>query len=253
MLHGKVAVITGAGGGIGRVAAQVFARYGAKVVIGELDTARGQSVADAINRDGGQAVAIATDVAKEADVQQLIAFAVEKFGRLDCAFNNAGVAGGMGPMTDLSVADWDTPYRIDLIGVWLCMKYQIPAMLKNGGGTIVNNASNAGKAAVPNMAPYAAMKAGVISATKTAAVEFGARNIRVNAVCPGPIMTEERLAEMAGVDFKAMLIEAQMQIPLDRAGRPDEVAELAAFLCSQLSSYITGQAISIDGGMSACQ
>ena len=249
MLAGKAALITGGGGGIGSAAALVFARHGARVVVADLDLTAAEAAAEAVRRAGGEATAIAADLTIEAEVARMVDQAVAAYGRLDCAFNNAGVANPPTPVQELTLEHWRPALNVDLLGVWLCVKYELAAMTRTGGGVIVNNASNAGLAAVPTLAPYGAAKAGVINFTKTVAVECAGLGIRANAICPGVIETAPiRAMKAQGIDYAA-----QLNIPLKRAGQPEEVGELAAWLASPWSSFVTGQAISIDGGQTACQ
>lgn len=246
MLEDKVTIITGAGSGIGQAAAQLFASYGALVVVSDVVAEAAQRTAELI---GDRARSIACDVSREDDVVRLVEFATQEWGRLDCAFNNAGIGNNLGKIAELPLGEWQRVLDVDLLGVALCIKHQVPAMSHTGGGAIVITASTAGRAAVPFMSPYAAAKAAAISITQTAAVEYASANIRVNAVCPGPIETETvRTLIESGANMREGL-----QIPMDRFGQPGEVAELAAWLLSARASYMTGQAINIDGGMSAMQ
>jgi NAD(P)-dependent dehydrogenase (short-subunit alcohol dehydrogenase family) len=249
-LDGKAILITGAGSGIGEAAALVFASHGARLLLADVTRDAAERTAGAVRDGGGTADAVACDIGDEAQVAAMVAATVARYGRLDGAFNNAGIANEAPMAVDAMPADaFMRVVDVNLRGTFLCMKHEIAAMAAAGGGAIVNNASNAGKAATPMMAAYGASKAGLINLTKTAAVENAARGIRVNAVCPGLIMTAKIQAIVdAGFDVRAGL-----QIPMDRGGQPNEVAELAAWLLSPLASYLTGEAISIDGGARAMQ
>lgn len=250
MLHGMGIIVTGAGSGIGAAAAEIFARHGARLLLADITRERVEPVAESVRALGGQAEPVGCDIRDEADVEAMVRAAVRQFGKLDGAFNNAGNASHQNlSVGDMPVDDFMKIIDLNLRGTFLCMKHEIAAMRATGGGAIVNNASNAGKAAVPLMSNYGASKAGVINLTKTAAVENGTSGIRVNAICPGLILTEKiRSVIDAGFD-----VRVGMQIPMDRGGLPSEVAELAAWLLSPLSSYVTGEAISVDGGARAMQ
>jgi NAD(P)-dependent dehydrogenase (short-subunit alcohol dehydrogenase family) len=245
-LTDKVIVITGAASGMGEACAHLFSQAGAKVVLADRDQIRGGNVAAAVNSSGGVAEFIATDVTDEKAIAAMVELAVRKFGGLDGAVNGAGIAGSPTPVVNLSAADWHTNLNIMLLGVALCMKYEIAAMLKRGGGSIVNIASVGGLDGVPFMAPYSAAKHGVMGVTKSAAFETARAGIRINAICPGMIdtpMYRQQLVE--GVDYSVVV----GNIPMGRFGEASEVADAALWLLSARSSYVTGQAIVIDGGM----
>ena len=246
-LHGKVALITGGTTGIGRDTAVLFAKHGAKVVFTGRREAEGNETLNLVRAAGGEGLFLKSDVSKTPDVQMMVQKTVEKFGRLDVAFNNAGIEGGWVPLVDQTEENWDQVHNINLKGLWLCLKYEIQQMLKQGGGgAIVNMSSVAGVKGFAGAGVYVASKHGVLGLTKTAALECAAAGIRVNAVCPAVIETP--MADRAFADpavSKAVLA----QHPLGRFGKPVEVAEAVLWLCSGKSSFTTGQFIAIDGGL----
>jgi NAD(P)-dependent dehydrogenase (short-subunit alcohol dehydrogenase family) len=247
MLENKVAIITGAGSGIGQAAAVIMAREGARVVVADISAKGGKDTVALVKEQGGEALFCQTDVTQENQVRNLVETTVATFGRLDCACNNAGFGNRMAKTAELELQDWTPVLNLCLISTFLCMKYEIIAMLRTGGGAIVNTSSNSALLAVPTQSAYSAAKAGVIGLTRTTAIEYAAQGIRANSVCPGLILTPpiQKFAA-AGVDWSK-----QVPIPLGRPGQPAEVGELMAWLCSPRASFVTAQAISIDGGMSA--
>lgn len=249
-LAGKVAVVTGGSSGIGRATAQIFAREGAKVVVADVGVEGGAETVRLINGSGGEATFVQTDVAQPADAEAMVKKAVEIYGRLDCAFNNAGIEGVVQPTVDYGEADWDRVISINLTGVWLCMKYELQQMLTQGSGAIVNTASIAGLVGLPGFSAYVAAKHGVNGLTKTAALEYAKSGIRVNAVCPGPVQTplvDKVLA--AQPELGDQIIKAiEAREPVGRMGQPEEIAEAVVWLCSDAASFVTGTAMSVDGG-----
>jgi NAD(P)-dependent dehydrogenase (short-subunit alcohol dehydrogenase family) len=248
-LTGKVALVTGAGSGIGRASALAFAREGAKVVVADVVVEGGEETIGMIKKTGGEAIFVKTDVAKAAEVEALISTAVAAYGRLDCAHNNAGIAGKSLTIADDTEENWDRIMAINLKGVWLCLRYEIPQMLKQGGGAIVNTASDAGLIGLRRGGAYVASKHGVVGLTKTAALEYAKAGIRVNAVCPGPIDTPML---QRGASLRPQIIEKMVAAqPGGRLGKPEEIAEAAVWLCSEAASFVTGHAMPVDGGYMA--
>jgi NAD(P)-dependent dehydrogenase (short-subunit alcohol dehydrogenase family) len=251
MLDGKSVLVTGGGGGIGRATALAFAREGARVAVADLvSEAAGESVA-LVNAAGGQAISLSGDMSNDADVRAMIEAVVGAYGRLDCAFNNAGIAGWMVDAGGKKTAEWseetfDRMIAVNLKGVWLCMRHELPQMQAQGGGAIVNTGSIAGLVGLPTSSAYVAAKHGVVGLTKTAALEYADANIRVNAVCPGYIRT--RMTDPV-MQFRGDAILAQT--PLKRMGSPEEIAEMVVWLCSERASYVTGAAYNVDGGWMA--
>jgi NAD(P)-dependent dehydrogenase (short-subunit alcohol dehydrogenase family) len=244
VLEGKVAIITGASRGIGAATARVFSAAGASVALAARDETALNALAEELSRGGNRAIAIPTDVTDARAVEQLVAETVDAFGHLDAAFNNAA-GGGQAPtpLPDLPIDAYDSAIATTLRSVFLSMKYEIPAMRQAGGGAIVNMSSTAGIEAVGGLAGYVSAKHGVIGLTKTAALECASHGIRVNAVAPGPILTEN--LERAGPDMQH---RAGMAMPMQRVGRPDEVARAVLWLCSDDASYTTGATLPIEGG-----
>jgi len=251
MLDGKSALVTGGGGGIGRATALAFAREGARVAVADLvSEAAGETVA-LVNAAGGQAISLSGDMSKDADVGAMIEATCATYGRLDCAFNNAGIAGWQVDAGGKKTAEWseeafDRMIAINLKGVWLCMRHELPKMQAQGGGAIVNTGSIAGLVGLPTSSAYVAAKHGVVGLTKTAALEYAEANIRVNAVCPGYIRTRmtDPVMQLRGDAILA-------QTPLKRMGSPEEIAEMVVWLCSERASYVTGAAYNVDGGWMA--
>jgi NAD(P)-dependent dehydrogenase (short-subunit alcohol dehydrogenase family) len=245
--HTKVALITGGSAGIGRATALAFAREGARVVIADVDVEGGEGTARLVRTAGGEALFVPTDVSRTTDVRTLVERTVATYGRLDYACNNAGIEGTQAPTADYPEEIWNRVININLTGVWLCMKYEIPQMLTQGGGVIVNMASILGTVGFPNAAAYVAAKHGLIGLTKTAAIEYAPRGIRVNAVCPAFIATPmlDRAGLLTNPEVYATLVNLH---PIKRLGKPEEVAEAVIWLCSDAASFVTGHALLVDGG-----
>lgn len=244
----KVVLITG-GGGIGRASALAFARAGAHVVITDRDVSAGQETRQQVEALGAKVLFIPADVSQATQVQAMVAQTVTHFGRLDCAFNNAGIEEEHMRLADCAEDTFDRIMAVNVKGVWLCMKYQLAQMALQGGGSIVNTASVAGLVGAPKMAAYAASKHAVIGLTKSAAVEYGRKKIRVNAVCPGVIRTV-MFDRAVQADPKVGASAAQLH-PVGRIGEADEVAAAVLWLCSDAASFVTGHAHTVDGGLTS--
>lgn len=245
-LDGKVATITGAGSGIGRATAVLFANEGAKVVVADWVAETGEETVRKIVEAGGEAIFVKTDVSRAESVKNMVQKTIDAYGKLDIIFNNAGVGGQVGPTEECTEENWDKVINVNLKGVWLGMKYAIPEMLKTGGGVIINTSSINADRGMPNLAAYTASKGGVLSLSRVTAVECAPKNIRVNCINPGPTasamllaQTEENLKHY--IDF----------MPLHRMAAPEELARVALFLASDESSFVVGHALVADGGMDA--
>ncbi|MDI6900906.1 MAG: SDR family oxidoreductase [Anaerosomatales bacterium] len=248
-LTGKVALVTGAASGIGRESALAFARAGAKVVVSDVMVEGGEETVAMIRDGGGDAIFVQCDVSREDDVKALVARTVEAYGRLDCAHNNAGIEGMAGPCVECTEENWDRTLGINLKGVWWCAKYEIPEMLKVGGGAIVNTASVAGLVGFAGIPAYTASKHGVVGLTKAIALDYATQNIRCNAVCPGVIHTP-MIERFTGGDPEALKGMEAME-PVGRLGKPSEIADAVVYLCSDEASFITGAALPVDGAFVA--
>jgi NAD(P)-dependent dehydrogenase (short-subunit alcohol dehydrogenase family) len=246
LLEGRSALVTGAASGIGRASAVAFAREGARVMLADVNESAGREAAESIRQDGGEASFTRADVAREDEVAALVRATVAAFGGLDCALNNAGTTGAPSPLHELSLEAFERVIALNLVGVFLCMKHEIPAMLANDGGAIVNMASGAGLVPTPALAPYCASKHGVLGLTKTAAAENARTGIRINAICPGSIDTP-MLQESMAIDpqVRKMILSSQ---PGGRLGTPEEVAEAVVWLCSDRASFVSGHSMLVDGG-----
>lgn len=248
-MAGKVALVTGGASGIGRATALAFAREGAQVAIADVSEEGGQETRRLVEQAGGAAHFIRCDVSQAREVEALIAQVVQTYGRLDYAFNNAGIEGATGPAATYSEDEWQRVLAINLTGVFLCLKYELQQMLSQGSGAIVNTASAAGLVGARGMPAYVAAKHGVVGLTKAAALDYARRGIRINAVCPGVVatpMTERLIGNHPRLEDRLISSE-----PVGRAADPEEVAEAAVWLCSDAASFITGHPLAVDGGMVA--
>jgi len=246
---GQVALVTGAGAGIGRATALAFAEQGLKVVVADIDLAAAEAVAKTIVDAGGEALCVRCDVTRDAEVQAMLDATRERFGRVDYAFNNAGIEIEKGKLAEGSEAEFDAIMGVNVKGVWLCMKHQLPLMLAQGGGVIVNTASVAGLGAAPKMSIYSASKHAVIGLTKSAAIEYAKKGIRVNAVCPAVIDTDMFRRAYEADPRKAEFAAAMH--PVGRVGKVEEIAAAVLYLCSDGAAFTTGHALAIDGGATA--
>jgi NAD(P)-dependent dehydrogenase (short-subunit alcohol dehydrogenase family) len=244
--EGKVALVTGAGAGIGRASAETFAHQGASVVVADMDAAGGAETVRLITDAGGQAIFVRTDVSVPADVEAMVQAAVDTFGGLDCAHNNAGIASGGRPVAEFIDEEWDRVIAVMLTGVYHCLKAEIPRMLERGGGAIVNTASGAGLVGFPGQAAYVAAKHGVIGLTKVAALDYGKLGVRVNAVCPGTARTP--MVATAVANDPALETYLSSLHPIGRIAEAEEIAAGAVWLCSDAASFVLGHALAVDGG-----
>lgn len=256
-IKGKVALVTGGATGMGRAAALEFASLGAKVaVVTGSNVAGGQETVRMIEERGGEAIFVQCNISDEAQVERMVATVVEKWGRIDCAFNNAGVGPDgvripYGPLTELSEEHWNKVMNVNLKGTFFCIKHEVIQMRKQGGGAIVNNASIGGLKMAPNFGAYGPSKAGVVALTKVAAIENAKAGIRVNVVCPGPTLGTDLMANTMATNPEEETILKEHVIPLGKLGQAEDVARAVVWLCSDLSGHTTGLAVPVDGGMHA--
>lgn len=240
----EVALVTGAGSGIGRATAVAFAQDGARVIASDVQAENAEETARMIRNSGGQAECIVADVSHAAEVENLVSRTIQHFGRLDFAFNNAGIEGVMATTADCTEENWDRIMAVNLKGVWLCMKHELPHMLERGSGAIVNCSSIAGLVGFPQLPAYVASKHGLVGLSRTAALEYAKQGIRVNAICPGVIDTA-MVSRLSHEHPEAHLAAGE---PMGRMGTPEEIANAVIWLCSSRASFVTGQAFAVDGG-----
>jgi NAD(P)-dependent dehydrogenase (short-subunit alcohol dehydrogenase family) len=248
---GKVAMVTGGGSGMGRSTAIAFAAAGARTVVVDLSEEAARATADFIQEQGGEGIAVRCDVTRSEDVKAALEETAATYGRLDAAFNNAGLEHGLIAAAEIPDAEFDRIVGVSLKGVFLSMKYQIPLMLAGGGGAIVNNSSAAGLSGFKGQAAYSAAKHGLVGLTRSAALDYASENVRINAICPGIVDTPMMDRVTGGTpNGRAAVITME---PIGRMGRPEEIADTVLWLCSDASSFVVGHALSVDGGMSAGQ
>jgi len=245
----KVALITGGSSGIGRATALAFAREGAKVIVASRRENESRETVRLVREAGSEGLFVKTDVSKEADVKEMVEKTIKAYGRLDFAFNNAGIEQLPTPLAEQTEETFNQITNINVKGVWLSMKYEIPQMLKNGGGAIVNTSSIAGLIGFPGIPLYVASKHAVLGLTRSTALEYAKSNIRVNAVCPGAVETE--MFERFVKDNEQVRDQVMAMHPIGRSGRPEEIAHAVVWLCSDRASFITGQSLALDGGFTA--
>jgi NAD(P)-dependent dehydrogenase (short-subunit alcohol dehydrogenase family) len=246
VLEGKAALVTGGGSGLGRASAIALARAGASVTVADVDEQGGKETADLVSEEaGGDAEFVRADVTQTDEVEAMVDKAVARWGHLDCALNNAGTTGVSAPTADYTLEDWNRAIALNLTGVFLCLKYELPAMLERGGA-IVNMASGAGLVGFPGLPAYVASKHGVVGLTRAAALEYASQGVRINAICPGSTRTPMLEGFMGGDEqVERMMTRA---VPLGRLGRPEEIADAVVWLCSDAASFVVGHALAVDGG-----
>jgi NAD(P)-dependent dehydrogenase (short-subunit alcohol dehydrogenase family) len=246
-LAGKVALVTGGSAGIGQATALAFAAHGAHVVVADILDEPGEETVRRIQELGGEAIYVHADVSSAHDVERMIGMTIEAFDRVDFAFNNAGIEGESAPTAESTEENWDRVLDVNLKGVWLCMRYEIPHMVRQGGGAIVNCSSVAGLVGFTGIPAYTASKHGIVGLTKSAALEYATQGVRVNAVCPGVIRTA--MVERSSRGDPAVLEQLTSMEPMERMGTSEEVAAAVLWLCSDEASFVTGQALAVDGGL----